>query len=280
MAKSPETQWIPSGSVLAVAIGAALLAAILVNVYLGYVRGKYEDGGQEFYQLVNKVKAKDKITSGNVRKILVPRLLVDALKAAKIVQATPEGTNIIIDKPAPRDMDAGELFFIPEFNRNTGGGAPQPSKGHEFVSVLVSPDSQVSGMQLQPGTYVTIRGVFYDLNNPKVVNPEPMTILDSIQMRLVDGSSEPILDKSKKPRSVQIELRPDQAKQFYMLQGMMDKSKGGFLVDVTGAPENATLEPEFHPDVIKFLSAKPRPTATTGTTGTTTPPDKTSAPDI
>jgi hypothetical protein len=280
MAKTPETQWIPSGSVLAVAIGAALLAAILVNVYLGYVRGKYEDGGQEFYQLINKVKAKDKITNGNVRKILVPRLLVEALKAAKVVPATPEGTNIIMDKPAPRDMDAGEFFFITDFTHGSGLSTLQPSKGHEFVSVLVSPDSQASGMQLQPGTYVTIRGVFYDLNNPKVVNPEPMTILDSIQMRLVDGSPEPILDKTKKPRSVQIELRPDQAKQFYMLQGLLDKSKGGFLVDVTGAPENATLEPEFHPDVIKFLSARPRTMATPGGTTAPTPPDKTASPDI
>ena len=48
MASSKEMQWIPSGGVLAVAIGAALVAAILVNVYIGHVRSQYEEGSRQF----------------------------------------------------------------------------------------------------------------------------------------------------------------------------------------------------------------------------------------
>ena len=282
MAKSPEVQWIPSGSVLAVAIGAALVAAILVNVYLGYARRQYEDGGQEFYRLVNKVNAKDKIVLANIEAIKVPRLLVDALLAAKVVPATPEGRNIILDKPAPRDMAAHEFFFIPEFERYAHGIIASPSPGHVLVSLDISADSQPAGQQLQPGSYVRIMGTFNVSTDPKREDPSLLTVMDFVQVRTIDGSPEPSTDKGRRPSSIQIEVPADVGKQFHQLQDLLVKQhqKPGFIIDVASVPDRASSEPALHQDVMKLLTApKPRPAAV-GPTGPAPPPLDSPKPDI
>ena len=46
MAKSKDASWLPSGGVLVAALVCAVVAAILVNIYIGYAKSAYELGAK------------------------------------------------------------------------------------------------------------------------------------------------------------------------------------------------------------------------------------------
>ena len=71
MAKQGPMQLIPSGGVLAAAIGAGLVAAILINIYASSIRSQYEDGSKLFYVLKDNVAAGNPIQEQNLERVRV-----------------------------------------------------------------------------------------------------------------------------------------------------------------------------------------------------------------
>ena len=102
MGKTTETQWIPSGGVLAVAIVAALVAAILVNVYVGYARSAYESGSVWYLQIKREVPKGDPIQESNLTSVQIPRVLVP--KFSQAATDEPTGRAAVIGRKVPRRL--------------------------------------------------------------------------------------------------------------------------------------------------------------------------------
>jgi hypothetical protein len=261
MGKSTETQWIPSGSVLAVAIAAALVAVILVNVYVGYAKKDYERGSKQYYQLRDRVNKGQKIQERNLVAIVIPNKLVPAFDAAKIVPADSNGLVNVRDQQAPRDLAAGEFLFYSDFR--TGGTADiKIPPGFELISLPVSQESNY-GEQLQVGSYVNIRAQLDKNNDPK--KPQDIQgylILENMQIKSINGSVAKRTAKDQQAKEVQFLLKGAQMAEFDLIKRCFPKGGGkGFEISPVAEPpdvkQDGSVEaPEFSPEVRAFLKGK------------------------
>jgi Flp pilus assembly protein CpaB len=254
MAPSKEMQWIPSGGVLAVAIGAALVAAILVNVYIGHVRSQYEDGSKQFYQLKNRVDKGSPIQKNNLDTVPIPRKLEPKFKMA--AQDDADG-RLLIDRKAPRNMAAGEFLWFYEFKEEGAGEITHIPKGYELVPIPISADNPF-GQQLQPGGYVNIRGEFEVGSDPKKSEVKVMTVMENVQVKALGGSAEPVAQRARTYDTIQIMVRSSQAKQLLEIQRFLKTKR--FALGVTSQPEGTAVEPEISKEVLNLIE-KPRAAA-------------------
>jgi len=255
MAKRKENQWIPSGGVLAVALGAAVLAAILVNVYLGYAKSAYERGSQGFLQLVRPVAKGKPIEAADLKVVFIPKPLLEtgAFKKAVTVE---DKDSVIIKKKARRPMYEGEFLFYFDFLEDTGMTTLEPPpQGFEMMTIEIKPEPL-----LQPGSYVNIRGRFDTDPDPKKERIEVMDVLHNVQIKALDGSPGPVEEKKRAANNIQIVLRQSMAKQLQQVQeSMVSKS---FTVSLTGSPEGAArAEPKFDPAILALIEKAAAPPA-------------------
>jgi hypothetical protein len=253
MASSKEMQWIPSGGVLAVAIGAALVAAILVNVYIGHVRSQYEDGSMQFYQLKDPVDKGSPIPSErNLILVRIPRQLEPAFKMA--ASADDAAGRMLIGRKAPRNMASGEFLWFNEFKEEGAGEITHIPKGYELVTIPINTDNPF-GQQLQPGGYVNIRGEFEVGSDPKKSELRVMTVMENVQVKALGGSAEPVAQRARTYDNVQIMVRSNQAKQLLEIQRFLKTKR--FALGVTSQPEGTTVESEISKEVLNLIE-KPR----------------------
>jgi hypothetical protein len=253
MAKSADVQWIPSGGVLAVAIAAALVAAILVNVYIGYARAKYEDGSVWYFQIKKDVAKNDIITDASLSQVQIPKLLLSSFKRA--VADDPEGRTLILNRKAPRQLRVGEFLWYGDFADNADGGPLIPA-GYELVSIPISQD-QSFGTQLQPGGYVTIRGEFDISPDPKKPLWDIKDVMAQVQVRSIDGSTEPVTGK-RNYNNIQILVTSFQAKQFATIGDFLRNKR--FVLSVVGQPDVNAKKPDVDKDLWDFIQKKQRST--------------------
>jgi hypothetical protein len=248
MAKSADMQWIPSGTVLVLAAVAGLVAAILVNVYIGYVRADYEDGQVAFLQLKNKVDTGNKILERDLDSKYIPKGLVPAFESAKIMKADATG-KLVIGQKAPRNYAAGEFLFTADFNHEPGGDVPIPP-GWELMNVPVSQDSGMP--QLQVGGYIKLRGRFNDTYDDRNPNIQPHNVVDCIQVKLINGSGESRTEKSRPPETIGILIRGSMAMQMDQVVNLLRPK--GFLLTAVSQPEIGA-EPAFNADILAYLNS-------------------------
>ena len=251
MAPSKEMQWIPSGGVLAVAIGAALVAAILVNVYIGHVRSQYEDGSKQFYQLKDRVDKGSPIQERNLAPVPIPRKLEPAFKMA--AQDDADG-RLLIGRKAPRNMAPGEFLWFYEFKEEGAGEITHIPKGYELVTIPINTDNPF-GQQLQPGGYVNIRGEFEVGSDSKKSEVRVMTVMENVQVKALGGSAEPVAQRSRTYDNIQIMVRSSQAKQLLEIQRFLKTKR--FALGVTSQPEGMAVESEISKEVLNLIE-KPR----------------------
>jgi len=254
MAPSKEMQWIPSGGVLAVAIGAALVAAILVNVYIGHVRSQYEDGSKQFFQLKDRVDKGSPIQERNLTLVRIPRLLEPAFE--KVAQ-NDSGGRLLIGRKAPRNMAPGEFLLFYEFKEEGAGEITHIPKGYELVTIPINTDNPF-GQQLQPGGYVNIRGEFEVGSDPKKSEVRVMTVMENVQVKALGGSAEPVAQRARTYDNIQIMVRSSQAKQLLEIQRFLKTKR--FALGVTSQPDSAAVEPEISKEVLNLIE-KPRTAA-------------------
>jgi len=252
MAKS-TIPLVPSTGVLAVAIVAALVAAILVNVYLSYEKGKYELDSAVFLQMTKQVGKGVPIQASDVREVRIPKPLRTAFDQA--IKASDLGVQVK-GKKAPRDLQIGEFLWYPDFMGESGlERAIVPPKGYELVSIQIDPGSN-PGAKLQPGSYVAIYGN-YDMGEPRAPRLENRCIMRNVQVRALGGSTE-TTERQRQYASVQVVVLESQAPQ---LQGLQNLAKNQRLtVTVTHSPAepegpgSQTVDPVVTQDGLALLA--------------------------
>jgi hypothetical protein len=264
MAKSTEAQWIPSGGVLAVAIVAALAAVILVNLYVSYARSAYEDGSAEFYQVVQKIKAGEAIQMGNLRAVRIPKPLVPSFAQAVKVEAS--GNTMVAGKKLRRDLEPGEFLFYTDYELGTGAKPKvEVLPGMALITIPVDTRS-LPGDILQPGTYVTFKGLFnYGTDrDPQLYN---LIVLKGVQVKALGGSTEPILkSQGRSYDNVQILVPEGQA--LHIADAVNATRDGKFSIFMAPTPEVNAKPPEINLDVMKFVAAKQKGSVKTVATPT------------
>jgi len=275
MAKPSPMQLIPSGGVLAAAIGAGLLAAVLINLYAGNIRNQYEDGSQPFYILTEDVAAGNPIQERNLKAIRIPKPLLPAFVQA--VTADDRGRMTVKDKKAPRLLKKDTFLWFPDFiDSNISGLAVKIPPGYEMITIRIDPNASL-GPQLQPGSYVNIRGLFNigsDLRNPTY---KPYDILKGVLVSAIGGSTV-APEKSRSYDNIQIVIPSTQAR--LMLEVAKMQQSGYFTVGVVETPDRVA-EPKIEKDVLDLIN-RPRTTtpAPGGAAAPPPPPVESTAPPV
>jgi hypothetical protein len=247
MAKK-QNPWIPSGGVLIVAVICAIVAAVLVTLYTGHVRGRYELGSQVFLQLRSNVPAGKPFQTSDLEYQRIPKPLLDGGAFAKAIKAE-DATSIVVGKKARRAMYKGEFLYYFDFvSTDERPALEDVPAGYEMITIPVEPERL-----LQPGLYVTIRGE-YDLNpDPKADDIQPVDVIYNVQVKAIGGSTESMDTTKRPPDNVQIMLRQSQVKQLLQLQGKL-VGKKQFSLAVSGAQKNVVRsEPAFSDEALKLL---------------------------
>jgi Flp pilus assembly protein CpaB len=268
MAKAGESQWIPSGGVLVVAAVAGLLAAILVNVYLGYVKGQYEEGSRAYYVLKEDVPLGQPIQQRSLVPQSIPKPMVRAFEDARAIEANEKALKILGMK-APRDMRKGTFLWWPDFVVEEGSREMKIPKGSELVTIQVDPNISL-GQALQPGGYVNIRGLFdtgVDSRNP---NMESLDVMKNVQVRMLNGSPTPVAGRTD-ITNIQIIVPSEQATNLLKIQDILKARR--FAIGKVDPPDATTMaEPAIEKRVLALLS-RPRATAAPGGAALPPPPD-------
>jgi len=268
MAKASGSQWIPSGGVLVVAAVAGLLAAILVNVYLGYVKGQYEEGSRAYYVLKEDVPLGQPIQQRSLVPQSIPKPMVRAFEDAKAIEANEKALKILGMK-APHDMRKGAFLWWSDFVVEEGSREVKIPKGCEMITIRVDPNISL-GQVLQPGGYVNIRGLFdtgVDPRNPRI---ESLDVMKNVQVRGLNGSPTPVAGRTD-ITNIQIIVPSEQAKKLLQIQGVL--KTGHFAIGEVSAPDATSMaDPAIEKEVLALLN-RPRATAATGGAALPPPPD-------
>ena len=248
MAASSRMQLIPSTGVLLGAIAAGVVAAVLINVYIGSVESRYTAGSMSIYVLKEPVKEGQSLLAKQLTTVRVPRIFEKALK--------PGEEGYLRDKTAPRSMGEGQPIYYGDLYEEGVTELPvNPGQGYDLLTIPVQSDNS-PGRQLQPGGYVRLYTVF-DLDpDPRKEQRETLDVIENVQVRAVDGSTRPTAaDKRGRYDNISILVTQAQAKQLLQIQDVMVEKS--FVVTVTHRPERVEeLEPKINPEALRFIESR------------------------
>lgn len=248
MARS-SGQAFPSAGVLVAAIVAALLAVILMQLYISNEIRSVTGNAFEVLQLRANVKSGDEIRESHLTQARVPAAFEKAFERA----LRAEERNLVINQKAPRNMYEGEVLYAPMFKVDTAESLHNiidVRKGYELVSIPVDKDTSVGG-QLQPGSYVTVRGIFEQTPDDKKEDLEVVTVLNNVRVATIDGSAQvlPAARRGKYDR-IGIELKPDQAD--LLLELLLKEHRNRFQITLPSQPDvDVRVEPKINQDVVR-----------------------------
>jgi Flp pilus assembly protein CpaB len=258
MARS-RGQTFPSAGVLVAAIVAALLAVVLMQLYISSQVASVKGSAFEVLQLTADLPAGEPIRGSHIREVEVPSAFEEAFERA----LKSNEKHLVLNKEAPRQMYAGEVLYAPTFmiDADTLRDMVNVRKGFELVSIPVDKDTSVRG-QLQPGSYVNIRAVFDKDPEPREEDLETLEVLSAVRVATIDGSTLPLPPRSQgKYEQVGIELKPDQVTLLLQVMNVMHEKE--FMLTMPNQPDvDLRVEPKVNPLVVdKYI----REGAATGT---------------
>ncbi len=247
MARAKENPWIPSGGVLVVAVVAAVLAAILLNLYIGTVKSPYEN-------TVTYVVVKESIAKGDT----IERDHLGALEIAKAAVKRDQynvmerfvplaGVEAALNEKARWDLKKGTLLAYRDFAEETGTPVMRDiPEGYEMLTIEIEPEST-----LQPGRFVTISG-YFDLDpDPKRENILPVDILEDVRVYGPDDLAE---KGHRAADRIQIALPKDLRQKLQTLKQKMEEAGSKrFMVAVREKAQGIRSEPVLTPDARDLL---------------------------
>jgi Flp pilus assembly protein CpaB len=251
MAKKKDASWVPSMGVLAVAIAAGLVAAILVNVYIGVAESRYEAGAMSVLQLKEDVRIGDKIQSRSLEMVKIPRPLQEAFKSA--VKAEDRDT-VVVGRPALHGMRKGQILFYADFIADKAGEPAKIKLGYALMTVPINADSNL-GQQLQPGGYVDIFGDFNFSSDPKQPDYKNRPVMENVQVLALGGSTEPVAQKSRAYDDIQIMVRKTQVPQLNTIRDLLRTRR--FQIAVTSMREGPVGDPDINKEILALIE-KPK----------------------
>jgi len=247
MAARTSMQLVPSTGVLIGAVLAAVVAAVLVNLYIAGVKSQYTAGAVSIFVLKEPVKEGQPLLPKQFRAVTVPAAFRDAFEKA----LKPGDEQMLSGKTAPRNMGEGQPIFYGDLYAEAITELPViVGRGYDLVTIPIQSDSAGG---LQPGGYVRIFGVFDDDPDPRKEQPATVEVLRNVQVRLVDGSAKPIpADKRARYDNISILVTEDQAKKLLQIEQVMLQKQ--FIITGTRRPEQMEdLEPEINREVLKYI---------------------------
>jgi len=254
MARSPkDLQLIPSGGVLVVAAASAVVAAILVNVYISSVRSAYEAGSKELVQVVKDIPPGDIMQESLLRKVRVP---AQFLKEGDFSTAMePKELGNVLRKQAPRLLSKGEFLLAGDWIRGMQENylkfVPQ---GRKLLDIHISSEN-ANNKLLQPGAFVTIYGDFdYAPPGSKQPRVEVKTVITSAQVKMVDGDMNPRYDRQRSAEFIQIIVKEAQATDMLNIKNCLVSHR--FLINIAAQPEGDVLDPVINPEVLNYVRTR------------------------
>lgn len=247
MAKVRQNPWIPSGGVLIVAIIAAVVAAVLLNVYISLIEAPYRDK-VEFFILKNDVPKGKTIERADLDKVAIPKPLTEGVLFERYAKAVYD--SAVFGKPARYDLLKGNLLH----NRDVLEGAEYAmvkdlQEGYEMVTVEIEPEPS-----LQPGMFVTLRG-YFDLNpDKKIEDIQPFDVLYDVQVRAIGGYAEAVDDRKRSMDNIQVFLPREHGKRLMELEKMMFSTR--FKVAIQATPKGPRNEPTLAPEAVDLLQKR------------------------
>ena len=249
MAMQSRMQLIPSTGVLIGALAAAVVAAVLVNLYIAGVKSQYTEGAVSIYVLKEPLKEGQPLLAKHLTVKRYPAAFKDAFEKAM----KPGDEGLLKDRTAPRNMGEGQPIFYGDLYGEDITELPViVGRGYDLLTIPVQADSS-PGRQLQPGSYVRIYAVFDDDPDPRKELPIIREVIRNVQVRAVDGSTRPIpADKRARYDNISILVTQDQAQKLLQIQQVTLQKQ--FTITVTQRPEQMEdLEPEINREVLKYI---------------------------
>ena len=234
MAKAKDIQWLPSGGVLIVAIGAALVAAILINVYINVVRSDYEAGAKTVLQMAEAVEKDTPLQPRHLKTVMLPKPFIAAMKQAVDVK---DKDAMILGKRAPRPMYAGEFLFYTDFLGGPKELLTDIPQGFSLVTIPIG--SEAGGSQLQPGSFVSIYGEFNVGGDPRRPDSQILPVIENVRVKLVGGLAQVEDTKNRSYNDISILVRQALVPQLLQIQRAMG-SRSKFTIVQVPRPETAT----------------------------------------
>ena len=244
MARRKQNPWLPSGGVLVVAVLAAVLAGILLNVYVMYLKSSYEAGSEMFLQLKRDVAKGKPIEPSDIMAFRVPQPLLPSF--SQVVKARYKDSSVLGNKPR-RSMFKGEFLLNTDFLPGSAKKLDKIRPGYERMTIEIRPEPL-----LQPGAFITIRGAFDTNPDQRKEDREIMDVLYNIQVKAVGGSAEPTRDRRRADNNIQIELKTTQVKQVLQIkEALVDKH---FIVSLSPSPTGRAGEPKFSDQILDHIA--------------------------
>jgi len=249
MAKAKENPWIPSGGVLIVAVLAAVVAAILLNIYIGLIEAPYEKT-VPFLALKQDVAKGEPVEMADLEVVEIAKPLVQKGYFERFARL--EDRNLVTgeDARAQWDLRRGNLLAPRDVGEEVGLPVLKDlPEGYEQITIDIEPEPSVV-----TGVFVTVRGRF-DMNpEDRQEQIEVLDVLYDVHVKAVEGSKEPDA-RRRSPDNIQIWLPKDYAKQLLQIKERMASDR--FLVAVRQTPKGEP-EPAFAPEALDLLR-KPEP---------------------
>ena len=233
-----------------VAVVAAVLAAILLNVYIGLIEAPYKET-EPFLALKKHVAEGEVLEEEHLKVVEVPRPLLENDAFKRFVRL--EHKDNVLRQRLRWNVPEGNWLAY----RDVGKGSEVPvlddlPEGYEMMTIDIEPEPSVV-----TGVFVNIRARF-DMNpEDRKEQIEVLDVLYDVQVKAVEGLQEPD-DRRRSADNIQICLPKDYAKQLLQIKERMVSER--FLVTVRRSPEGVRSEPTLAPEAIDLMrKAEPEP---------------------
>jgi len=246
MARSKQNPWVPSGGVLIVAVIAAVVAAILLNVYISLIEAPYKEKVL-FLVMRNDVPKGKKIEKADLETVAIPRPLTEGKLFETVAKAG--SSESVIGQPARYNLLKGNLLSYRDVLPGTETVLYRElPEGYEMMTIEIEPEAS-----LQPGMFVNLRGQF-DLNpDKKIEDIRPLDILYDVQVKAIGGYAEAPDDRKRAMDNIQVYLPSEHIKRLLELKQMMFSKR--FLVAVRSTPKGRS-EPTLAPEALELLQTR------------------------
>jgi Flp pilus assembly protein CpaB len=198
------------------------------------------------------MNAGTQIQAASLEPVRIPKPFAEAFKGLVVsADANDERVQTVIGRKVPRPMKKGMLLWWSDYVPTDVVKAIKIPPRYEMITIRIDPNASL-GAQLQPGSYVNIRGLFNissDLRNPQYKVED---VLKNIQVVALNGSTAPP-EKGRTYENLQIVIPSAQAKLMAEVKNAVQS--GTFTLGVV--EEGSTAEPKIDDAVIKIIN-RPR----------------------
>lgn len=219
-----------------VAVVLALLAVVLVNVYISMVRAADQPGSFTVFRLNVSVKPGETLQQRDVTAVKVDKRFANAFKTA--VKANPQGEPFQLGQTFHRAASMNDVLTYDLFEPRSSERLDLTiDPGQRGVALPVN--SQKLPGDIQPGMYVDITAPFHNKSGQMTVLP----VIERVKVLLVGSQSALNQQNSQDPANtsnystITVEVTPKQALELSEIQHM---ASGEFEINLRNPGDEST----------------------------------------